>query len=132
VSEVTEETNEEVVEDVKEVVSEEAVVEETKPTFDPKSWLEENEDSLLSYLQAKRTDYSSMDNATVVKNKLTADHPEWDDQEIAQELADKFGVGLKKIEIDREQMTDEEIKEAESINKSIERGQRLLKTEAHK
>src|SRR5699024_4500755 len=62
--------------------------------------------------------------------KLKADHPEWTDKEVEQELQESFGVGVSPIEINEDEMTDVEIKEAKEFNKELVKNQRELKTKA--
>lgn len=141
--EVVEEQVEEVVEEVAvketiqeqvEVVEEQVEVTPTKKEIDYKSWLEENESTIKTYLNEKSTDYTSLDKVEVVRLKLKNDNPELDDDEIAEEMQDKYGLGLQKKEINRDEMDAEDIEEAEAYNKQIDKliskGNRELKKDA--
>lgn len=101
-----------------------------KVEVDYKSFLEENKDIFLTYLKEKNTDYSSLKPEEVVYLKLKNENPEFSEEDLKEELADKYGIGLSKIEIDKDIMTDDEIKEAESYNKSIDKKLRALKKDA--
>lgn len=105
----------------------EPVVESPVKKIELSKLIEEHEDSIKTYLELKNTDFNSMDPAVLMERKLKSDNPEWSDEDIKSELQDKYGIGLDKKVIDPDEMTDEEIAEAEAYNKLIDRGQRLLK-----
>lgn len=127
-----------------EAVQEEPVVEETveqKPTeqveevvsnkvkIDVNDWLSSHEDNLFEYLKEKKTDYNSLSPEEIVSLKLRKDNPEFSEEDIKEELADKYGIGLQKKVID-DTMLDEEIEEAKNYNKSIDKKLRQLKKDA--
>lgn len=107
-----------------------------KTKIEYKEWLNENRDALRTYLNETSTDYSSLDPQELVKLKIAKDNPQWTEKEVNEELADRYGLGLSKVEIDEENMTDEELNEAKAhnreVDKAISRGSRLLKTDAKK
>lgn len=138
---VVEETPAEVVaeevaeEPVETPVTETAVAEEevTTPTpvkLDLSKIVEEHEDSLVKYLEIKRTDFQGMAADKVIERKLREENPDWSDNDIKGELKDRYGIGLEKIEINEDEMTSDEIKEAKENNRLVERGERLLKSDA--
>lgn len=92
--------------------------------------LTEHEDSVAQYLELKRTDFQAMSPEKVLERKLRNDHPEWTAEEIQGELKDKYGLGLQKVEINEYEMSQEEIRDAKEINKLVERGERLMKSDA--
>lgn len=109
----------------------EQVEERPEPVkFDLSKVIEEHEDSVAKYLEMRRTDFQSMPADKVLERKLREDNPDWSDSDIRSELADKYGVGLQKIEINEDEMSSEEIKEAKENNRLVERGERLLKSDA--
>lgn len=116
-------------------VTQQEPAEDPTPTFeklkiDYNEWLSSNEDTLYKYLSEKKTDYSSLKQEELVALKLKKDNPEFSEQDIKEELADKYGIGLDKVNIDRDEMTNEEITEAEKFNKDIDRKMRQLKKDA--
>ena len=127
-------TEEAVVKETVEEAVEEQEVLPTKKEIDYKSWLEENESTIKTYLNEKSTDYTSLDKTEVVRLKLKNDNPELDDNEIEEEMQDRYGLGLQKKSIDRDEMDDEQIEEAEAYNKQIDKliskGNRELKKDA--
>jgi len=135
---VPEETPESIAEEVEETEEVKAPEEEAKSQepevkaekFDYNAWIEENENALETYLRYKKTDFSAMDPKEAVALKLKRDNPEWTEADVKAELRDKYGVGLERVEIDEDNMTSEEIKEAKEINRLVERGERLLKSDA--
>lgn len=109
---------------------EEKVEEPPAPNFDKGAWLEEHKDQLYNYLSEVNRDYDTMSPEQLVKLKLKKDNPTWTDQEVEQELNELYHVGSELITIDRAEMLDEEIREAERHNKEVSRAHRLLKTDA--
>ncbi len=65
---------------------------------------------------------------------MAKDNPQWTPEEVKDELSDRYGIGLKKVEINEDEMTDDEIQSAKKHNQEVDRaiakGQRLLKTDA--
>lgn len=126
------------VEDVK--VDEEVkadAVEDAAPSkveVDYQGWLTENEGTILQYLREKNTDYSTLPKEDLVRLKLKQDNPHFSDEDVSEELADRYGLGLKPVTIDEDNMTVEEIEEAKRENKKLQalqaRGSRLIKTDA--
>lgn len=100
------------------------------PTFDRGAWITEHKDDLYNYLSEVNRDYDTMNPEQLVKLKLKKDNPAWTDQEVEQELSELYHVGSDLITIDKMEMLDEEIKEAERHNKEVLRAHRLLKTDA--
>lgn len=128
---VVDATPEAVVEQV--AATEEEVVKPPKSNkieVDTKDWLESNEDKLFKYLKEKKTDYTTFKPEELVALKFKQDNPELSDEDIKEELADKYGIGLEKITIDDDLMTDEEIADAKIHNKSVDKLQRQLKKDA--
>lgn len=102
----------------------------TKKEVDYKSFLESNEQTILKYLQEKNTDYSKLDKAEVVRRKIQLENPEFSEEDIQGELEEKYGVGLSKIQIDPNEMTDEEIADAKKYNKELDKLARALKKDS--
>jgi hypothetical protein len=129
-TEVQVETTNEVVQQ-EEIVTQE-VVEETpskiKVSF--KEEFESKEQEIYNYLKEKNTDYSSLKPEELVTLKFKQDNPEFSEEDIREELADKYGIGLQKKQIDPELMTEDEIEQATLYNKQVEKLQRNLKKEA--
>lgn len=111
------------------IVEEQPVVEPVKQKveIDLADFLANNKDTVLKVLTEKGKDYSSLSNEDALRLKLQKDNPEWDSQDVEAELQDKYAVGLQKIEIDQDNMTDDEIKEAKLHNKKIDSAIRSLK-----
>lgn len=141
VENVAEEVQEEVVQEevistppVVEQPTEQAVVEEqqtpTKKKLDLSEYVEQNKDIIARYVTEKDKDYKALDDVEAIKLKIKQDNPTWNDNDIKDELEDKYSVGLEKKVIDKDEMTPEEIKEAENYNKIIDKGVRLLKADA--
>jgi hypothetical protein len=119
---------------VAEPVAEPVVEPEPVTTPEPKKveidiyeFLKTNQDTVLKVLTEKGKDYSSLSNEDALRIKLQKDNPEWDSSDVEAELQDKYAVGLQKIEIDQDSMTDDEIKEAKLHNKKIDASIRSLK-----
>lgn len=104
--------------------------EPTESQFNVDSWLEENEGTLRTYLEYKNTDFQAMSPEEVVERKLRKDNPEWTEEDIRSELRDKYGLGLTKVDINEDDMTSDEIKEAKEVNRLVEQGSRQLKSAA--
>lgn len=102
------------------------VKEVKKVELDVFDFIKNNKDTVLSIFE-KDKDYSGISNEDALRLKLQKENPEWDASDVEAELQDKYSVGLQKIEIDEESMTDEEIKEAKAINKKIDASARALK-----
>ncbi len=97
-----------------------------------KEWLETNKGTIQEYLSNKDKDYSSLSQEEAVALKVRKENPYYNSNDIKDELAEKYGIGLKPIEIDETTMDTQEIAEAKSHNSRIERGQRILKGDAAK
>lgn len=95
-------------------------------------WLESNKGTIQEYLSQKDKDYSLLSHEEAVALKLRRENPYFDSKDVKAELQEKYGIGLTKVEIDHEDMSPEEIREAERTNALIERGQRVLKAEGEK
>src|SRR5690606_29535425 len=97
-------------------------------------WLDEHKDAIRKYIEETSTDYSQLAPEDLVRRKLAKDNPDWTEQEVADELRDKFGIGLSKKEINEDEMTDAEIAEVKRYNEEVDRllskGSRTLKAEA--
>lgn len=110
------------------------VEEPTKTKIEYKDWLEQNKDTLYNYLKEVNTNYTELPAEEVVKIKIARDNPQWTSQEVEDELADRYGIGLKKKEIDEDSMTDSEIEQVNKHNSEVEKalskGHRLLKKDA--
>lgn len=121
-----------VVEPVVAPVEPEPVAEPTfeKLKIDYNEWLASNEDTLLQYLTEKKTDYSSLKQEDLVALKVRKDNPEFSEQDIKEELADKYGIGIQKKNIDMDTMSAEEVSEAQAFNKDIDKRLRQLKKDA--
>jgi len=139
VEEVIEETPvEEVVAVETPIVEETVVVEEpvvpTKKVIDYSTFLAENEGTIKKYLDEKNTDYSKLPQEELVRRKIQEDNPEFDQYDIEDVLAEKYGIGLEKKEINEDTMTSDEIAEAKrdnaEIDKLIAKGKRELKKDA--
>jgi hypothetical protein len=133
VTEQVEVTNE-VTEQTEATQVEEQVEEEVKQPkkieLDTKDWLESNEDKLFKYLKEKKTDYSSLKAEELVALKFKQDNPELSDEDIKEELADKYGIGLERKVIDEDLMDEDEIAQAKAFNKTIDKLNRQLKKDA--
>lgn len=124
-------------EEVKEEIKEEPKAEPAAPTkkeVDYKEWLEQHESTLRQYLNEKNTDYTTLPQIEVVKRKIQADNPEFNDEDVENELEDKYGLSLSLIEIDPDVMDEAEIAEAKRLNKETEKAiskfDRALKKDA--
>lgn len=99
-------------------------------TYD--EWFEENESALKAYLIEKNTDYSKMDSESLLLKKYTEQNPELSSKEIKDLLADDFSLDEKKIEIDEDIMSEDEVARAKAHNKEIDKAHRKLNAEAKK
>lgn len=118
-------------------VAEETTTEEiplpTKKEIDYKDWLEQNEGTIKTYLDEKSTDYAKLPSEELVRRKIKAENPDFDENDIRDELQDKYGIGLQKREIDDEMDIEEQAeirKENAEIDKLISKGKRELKKDA--
>ena len=122
---------------VEEVVVEETIVEEVKEPvlkeIDYKGFLEQNKETLKTYLNESDKDYKALGQEEVLRLKIKADNPDFDDDDIKDELADKYGIGLEKKEI-TDDMDDIEIaqinRDNAQIDKLISKGKREMKKDA--
>src|SRR5690625_2261966 len=107
-----------------------------KVKYDLSEYIKEHEGTLEKYFSLKNINPDELDEVSLVKYKLSKENPYWSEKDIEEEIQDRYGVGLKKKHIDRENMLEEEIQEAEKYNASIDskirRGERALKSEASK
>lgn len=105
-----------------------------KEEIDYKDWFSNNKDTLYEYLKETNTDYKQLSAQELVEKKLRADNPQFDEQDIQQELQERYGVGLTKIEINPDVMDDLEIAEAKLHNKEVDKlvskGNRSLKKDS--
>lgn len=121
-----------------EINTEESTGEEepSKIKYNLSEYIKEHEGTLEKYFTLKNINPDELDEVSLVKYKLSKENPYWTEQDIDEEIRDRYGVGLRKKEIDRDNMLEEEIKEAERYNDNIEsklrRGERALKAEASK
>lgn len=111
------------------VVDDVVVDTKKKVIVDLDTYLQTNQELVLQVLREKSTDYSAMSNEDALRLKLSKENPEWSAEDVADELSERFGVGLQKITIDKEAMDADEIKEAESHNRKVDAATRLLKKE---
>jgi len=112
-------------------VEEQAVVEApAKIKVNFKEQFESKEQEIYNYLKEKNTDYSSLKAEDLVTLKFKQANPEFSEEDVKAELADIYGIGVEKIEINIDEMGDEEIAEAKLHNKTVDRLQRNLKKEA--
>ncbi len=106
----------------------------TKEEIEYKDWLNSNEDVLYNFLKEKKTDYTQLSQEELVARKIKAENPEYDANDVKEELQEKYGIGLELKEIDEDSMTPEEISEAKAhnaeVNKQISKGTRALKKDA--
>lgn len=118
----------------KEAAEAAAASESTKEEIDYKSFFEEHENTLRQYLNEKNTDYKALPALELVKRKISAENPEFDNDDVNQELEDKYGIGLELIPIDEDVMEPEEIaaakRENKLIEKEIQKGARALKKDS--
>ena len=121
----------------KEIAKEEVAVEEpklTKKEINYREFLEQNKETIKSYLNETSTDYSKLPHEELVKRKILNDNPELDEDDALEELRDKYGIGLEKVEIDEEEMTPDEIRDAKQhnaeVDKAVSKGKRELKKDA--
>ena len=101
--------------------------EKKKVVIDVNEYLQNHQETVLKVLQEKSTDYSKMDNATALRVKLKNENPEWSDDDVTDELNDRYAVGKEKIVVDPENMDEDQIAAAKEHNKSIDAATRLLK-----
>lgn len=101
--------------------------------IDYKGFLEQNRETLKTYLNESDKDYKALGQEEVLRLKIKTDNPDFDDNDIKDELADKYGIGLQKKEI-TDDMDDDEIaqikKENTEIDKLISKGKREMKKDA--
>src|SRR5690606_5703709 len=99
--------------------AEEPVPAKTKIEY--KDWLEQHKDAIKRYIDETSVDYSQLPPEELVKIKLQKDNPDWTQEEINDELRDRYGIGLSKKEINEDEMTDSEIAEARRYNEEVDR-----------
>lgn len=108
---------------------------EEPEVFDVKEYLKTNSDKVKDYLQFISMDMDNMSNEELITLKLKREHPNWSAQDIKDELEEQYGIGLKLKTIPEDAFDDERArieKENESIQRQINRGDRLLKSEISK
>ena len=113
------------------VVEEQAVIEEVpaKIKVNFKEQFESKEQEIYNYLKEKNTDYSSLKAEDLVTLKFKQANPEFSEEDVKAELADIYGIGVEKIEINIDEMDDDQIAEAKLHNKTLDRLHRNLKKE---
>ena len=101
--------------------------------IDYKGFLEQNKETLKTYLNESDKDYKALGQEEVLRMKIKADNPDFDDNDVKDELAEKYGIGLEKKEI-KDDMSTEEVaqinKENAEIDKLISKGKREMKKDA--
>lgn len=116
---------------VEEPVKEDVVPEKIKVNYN--EWLTQHEQTISKYLTEKNTDYKSLDPEKLAELKFRKDNPNLTEEDIREELADKYGIGLSKMSEDLDDYEDElELKEAKEHNKNLAKLQRELKKAAPK
>lgn len=108
-----------------------------KQKIDYTQWLTENEDTIKKYLNEKDKDYSKLPSEQLAEMKIRKENPHFSDQDIKEELSEKYGIGLEKLSeniADYEDFDEDEakelIKEAKIHNKNLAKLQRELKKDA--
>lgn len=120
---------------VEEVVATEPIVEEPKPVekkkIDYNKFLEENDEVFSKYYQEKNTKYNEMPPDKLAELQIRKANPHLSEEDIKDELADKYGVGATVYsEKDEDYDDPDELKEAKRINKETAKLQRQLKKDA--
>ena len=122
----TEQVTDQVTEQVEQPVVKENLQVETNVGLD--------EDALYEYLQIKRTNYNEISDLDIVSGFISNDHPSWDESDVEFELEQKYGSALfqEKINLDDidKEIYPDEYKEALSLNKEIDKAQKLLRRDA--
>lgn len=116
------------------VTTPELTEEEKKPDTSHLDWIRENEDKVFEYLLEKKKDYNSLSAEDVIYESLRKNNPEYDDNDIALLMEQKYGIGEDKIdlsEIDKEAFP-KEYAEAVKYNKAIDAKILNLKSDAKK
>ncbi len=115
-------------------------VEPSEPTseklkVDYKEWFSQNEETFHKYLKEKNTDYSQMSSEALMEMKFRQENPHLSNEDIKEELSDKYGIGQSKMSEDIADYENddsdgkEELKEAKAFNRELARKQRELKKE---
>jgi hypothetical protein len=96
--------------------------------------LDGKEDLVYDYFVKKNTDYTKISDVDILRTKILADNPNWDNEDAELEIESKYGAALFGDKIDLEEIDKDvypdEYKEAVKINKEIDRANKLLKRDA--
>lgn len=104
-----------------------------KHKIDYHQFLSEHEDTFSKYFKEKNTDYTKLSADQLAEMKFKKDNPTLSDEDIKEELSDKYGIGLeRKSENADDYDSDEDLKEAKDFNKNLTKAQRELKKDAPK
>lgn len=130
-------TTEEGINTTEETVTEQVEEKPSKVKVEYKSWLEENEKNLFTYLKEKNTDYGSLDADKLAELKIRKDNPNLSDADVKAELAERYGIGQQKLSENIEDYNDldedeakELVKEAKAHNKELDKLARNLRKDA--
>jgi len=120
--------------------TEEPVVEEPKSEklkVDYNQWLSDNESTIKTYLNEKDKDYSKIPSEQLAEMKIRKENPTFSDEDVKEELGEKYGIGLQKQSENIDDYSDVEddearelVKEAKLHNKNLVTLQRALKKDA--
>lgn len=120
-------------EETEEVIEGQQAVRKSSVKLSLDDYIKSNEDSLKAYFKYKDLDLDSLTEEQVLYEGLKKKNPYWSAQDIKDELADEYGIGLTLKEV-TEDMTEEEEAEVkrynEFVSEKIRRGQRRLKADA--
>lgn len=92
-----------------------------------------NELEVLNYLKSKHTDYNTMPTLDVLREKIKADKPHWDNEDIESHIEATYGdKNLEKIDLSLidEVQEPNDYKQAEAFNKEVDRLLKLRERDA--
>lgn len=117
-----------------EVEEEEAKVPE-KVSYDVKDYINTNKEKLREYLKLSDLDVDSLERTELLSLYIKRENPYLSDEDVKEELKDRYGIGLKLKEIPEDAL-DSEIEKIEAynekVNEKIKKGERLLKGDIQK
>ena len=111
---------------------EQADIVKAKTKLDVKNYIQEHKDKLKTFLEYSSLDLEKLSNEEALTLKLRRDNPSWSEQDIKEELKDRYGIGLKLKEIP-EDAFDEEVERINNYNDKIKaqiaKGERQMKSD---